>query len=153
MAGETQNNTWPLPKFYFSVDMGASLANIAFQEVTGLDTETQPIEYRNADSAAFSTIKMPGIAKYGNVTMKKGIFVNDNTFWQWYNQVKMNTLTRATITIRLLDQTGNTTMQWILNNAFPVKITGTDMKSDGNEVAIESVEIAYKTLVIATPGS
>jgi hypothetical protein len=43
---------------------------MAFQEVSGLDIEAQPIEYRG-DSKGFSEVKMPGIKKTGNVTMKK----------------------------------------------------------------------------------
>jgi hypothetical protein len=33
-------------------------------------------------------------------------------------------------------------MSWTLTNAFPLKITVSDMKSDGNEVAVESIELA-----------
>ncbi|HVX48694.1 MAG TPA: phage tail protein, partial [Chitinophagaceae bacterium] len=122
-------------------------------EVTGLETETQPIEYRHAGSPAFAPVKMPGLGKMGNVTMKKGVLASSNAFWQWYNQVKMNTAPRAAVTIRLLDETGNTAMQWTLTNAWPVKIEATDLKSDGNEVAVESVEIAYETIIITAPGS
>ena len=60
----------------------------------------------------------------------------------------MNTVKRITIIIRLLDETGSTTMQWQLNNAWPTKITSTDLKSDGNEVAVDAIEIAYETMVI-----
>jgi len=152
MAGETQNNVWPLPKFYFSVDID-SQKNLAFQEVTGLETETQVIEYRHSTSKQFSTIKMPGIAKFGNITLKKGVFVNDNNFWKWYSQIKMNTIKRITVVIKLLDETGKPTMTWTLNNAWPCKIQGTDLKSEGNEVAVETLEIAHEGLVIANPGS
>lgn len=67
------------------------------------------------------------------------------------NQIKMNTIARSTVTIQLLSENGDPTMTWTLNNAWPTKITGTDLKSDGNEVAVESLEIAYETLVIANP--
>ncbi|GHE63670.1 MULTISPECIES: phage tail protein [Roseivirga] len=149
MAGETENNVWPMPKFRFTVDWGTIAQNIAFQEVSGLEAETQIIEYRASNSAQFSTIKMPGIAKYGNVTMKRGIFVKDNSFWNWYNQIKMNTIKRQTVTIKLLDESGKPTMVWTLTNAWPTKITGTDLKSDGNEVAVDTIEIAHEGLTIA----
>lgn len=149
MAGETENNVWPMPKFRFTVDWGTIAQNIAFQEVSGLEAETQIIEYRASNSTQFSTIKMPGIAKYGNVTMKRGIFVKDNSFWNWYNQIKMNTIARQTVTIKLLDESGNPTMVWTLTNAWPTKITGTDLKSDGNEVAVDTIEIAHEGLTIA----
>jgi phage tail-like protein len=150
MAGETQNSTWPLPKFYFSVT-GLPGSPVSFQEVTGLDSETTPIEYRHGDSPSFYPIKMPGLGKVGNVTMRKGIFVNDTALWNWFNQIKMNTIARSTVVVNLLDETGAPKMVWTLNNAFPIKITGTDLKSEGNEVAVESVDVAYETLVISAP--
>ncbi|HBR53835.1 MAG TPA: phage tail protein [Flavobacteriaceae bacterium] len=152
MAGEAQDNVWPLPKFYFKVSLGSQDNTVAFQEVSGLDTETQPIEYRHSDSKQFSTIKMPGIVKSGNVTLKKGIFVNDNNFWKWYDAIKMNTIKRETVVIQLLDEKGSPTMTWTIANAWPTKITGTDMKSDANEVAVETLELAHEGLTIANGG-
>ncbi|MNE64569.1 T4-like virus tail tube protein gp19 [compost metagenome] len=114
-----------------------------------MDIEAQIVEYRHGNSKEFSTIKMPGIKKTGNVTLKKGVFVKDNGFWDWFNKIKMNTIERQTVVISLLDEGGRPTMVWTLNNAWPTKITGTDMKSDGNEVAVETIEIAHEGLVIA----
>ncbi|MBI1763571.1 MAG: phage tail protein [Acidobacteria bacterium] len=139
-------SVWPLPKFYFQVNWGGQVMN--FQEVSGLDVEAQPIEYRHGDSPVFSTIKMPGIKKYGNVTMKKGVFKGDQKFWDWFNQIKLNTIKRETVTISLLDETGAPTMVFTLTNAWPTKITGTDLKSDGNEVAIETIELVHEGLTI-----
>jgi phage tail-like protein len=147
MAGDKQDNVWPLPKFYFQVKIGDK--EIPFQEVSGLDIEAQIIEYRHGNSKEFSTIKMPGIKKTGNVTLKKGIFVKDNGFWDWFNKIKMNTIERQTIVINLLDEAGAPTMIWTLSNAWPTKITGTDMKSDGNEIAVETIEVAHEGLTIA----
>ncbi len=148
MAGESQDSIWPLPKFYFMVTFGSINNSVAFQEVSGLDTETQSIEYRHQDSDVFSTIKMPGIAKTGNVTLKKGVFVKENAFWKWYEAIKMNTIKRETVVIKLLDESGAPTMTWTLSNAWPTKITGNDLKSDGNEVAVETLELAYEGLTI-----
>ena len=148
MAGEAQDSNWPLPKFYFSVDWG-STTNIPFQEVSGLEIEAQPIEYRHGNSPVFSTINMPGIIKNSHVTMKKGVFVNDNAFWNWYNKIKMNTIERQNVVIKLLDESGAPTMTWTLNNAWPSKISSTDLKSDANEVAIETIEISHEGLTIA----
>jgi len=146
--GSTQStNVWPLPKFYFQVKWDSNV--MQFQEISGLDMEAQPIEYRHGDSKEFSTIKMPGIKKFGNVTMKKGVFKSDNKFWDWFNQIKMNTIKRVPVTISLLDEAGSPTMVWTLANAWPTKVTGTDLKSDGNEVAVESIEIAHEGLTIA----
>ena len=146
--GSVQGATWPMPKFRFEVDLGPELRGVAFQEVSGMDVESQVIEYRKSNSPLFSTEKMPGVVKYGNVTMKRGIFVNDNTFWDWHTQIKMNLIKRRTILIKLLDEVGNITMQWQLDNAWPTKITSTDLKSEGNEVAVDTLEIAHEQLTI-----
>ena len=148
MAGEKQDNVWPLPKFYFSVDIGGVGDDLPFQEVSGLDTEAQPIEYRAGNNKVWSTIKMPGLVKTGNVTLKKGVFAKDNKFWSWYEQIKLNTIKRQTVTIKLLDEGGKPTMVWKLANAWPTKITGTDLKSEGNEVAVETLEVAHEGLTI-----
>lgn len=148
--GPPQGATWPLPKFMFEVDLSTELKGIPFQEVSGLETDTQIIEYRHGNSPTFSTIKMPGIAKYGNVTLKKGVFAKDNKLFDWYNNIKMNTINRSTVTIKLLDENGKPVMQWQLSNAWPTKITNTDMKAAGNEVAIESIEFAHEQLTVKT---
>ena len=146
--GKTQSTTvWPLPKFHFLVKWGDQ--QLSFREVSGLNIETTPIEYRAGDSKEFSVVKMPGLIKSGNVSMKKGVFKSDNKFWDWFNQIKMNTVERKAVTISLLDEGGNPTMTWTLKNAFPIKISGTDLKADGNEAAIESIDIAHEGLTIA----
>jgi phage tail-like protein len=150
MAGETQNNIWPLAKFYFSVTFDNGVVG-SFQEVTGLETETKVIEYRHGDNPVFYPIKMPGLGRVGNVTLRKGIFVGDVGFWNWYNQISLNTIKRATVVVNLLDQTGAPKYVWTLNNAWPTKLTGTDMKSEGNEVAVEALELAFETMVNSAP--
>lgn len=137
---------WPLPKFYFQVKWDDS--EMAFQEVSGLDIESEVLEYRAGNSKVFSKVKMPGMVKFGNITMKKGVFVKDNAIWDWFAEIKMNTIKRKPLTISLLDEGGAPTMVWKVQNAFPSKITGTDLKAEGNEIAVESIEIAHEGFVI-----
>jgi len=91
---------------------------------------------------------MPGIKKYGNITLKKGIFKDDKKMWTMYNAIKMNTIARVAVTISLLDESNAVAMSWTLDNAFPCKMTVTDMKSDANESAIETMELAHEGLKI-----
>jgi phage tail-like protein len=140
-------NIWPIPKFHFEVKWDTNV--MSFQEVSGLDIQSEEIKYRAGDSKQFSVIKMPGMMKFGNVTMKKGVFKGDNKFWDWLNQIKLNTIKRVPVTISLLDETSAPTMVWTLNNAWPTKISSTDLKSEGNEVAIESIEIVHEGLTIS----
>jgi phage tail-like protein len=146
--GSAQSTTvWPIPRFHFEVKWDGVVMH--FQEVSGLDVEAQPIEYRHGNNPQFAPIKMPGLKKYSDVTMKKGVFKSDNKFWDWFNQIKMNTVQRKAVTISLLDEGGKATMVWTLANAWPTKITGTDLKSTGNEVAVETIVIAHEGLTVA----
>ena len=139
--------TWPLVRFQFRVVYDNM--EFIFQEVKGLSAETQVIEYRHNNSKVFDTIKMPGIQKLGNVTLKKGIFKGDDDLWKNFNAIK-NTAKKTTVVISLLDESNAVAMSWNLSNAFPTKITAADMKADSNEVAIETMEIAHEGLTISS---
>lgn len=140
---------WPLPRFHFQVKWDSAV--MQFQEVSGLDVESQPIEYRAGDSKQFSPIKMPGLKKFSDVTMKKGVFKGDVRLLDWFKEASLNTVKRKSITISLLDESGNATMVWTLANAWPTKVSSGDLKANGNEVAIETVVIAHEGLTISRP--
>jgi len=114
-----------------------------------LDTEAQVIEYRNGNSSQSETIKMPGIKKMSNVTLKKGLLDKESPLLNWFAQIKMNQLERMVVTIRLVDDSGNTTMEWKLKNAWPTKILTGELKATGNEVAIETLELAHEGLTVS----
>ncbi|MFC5049182.1 phage tail protein [Rubritalea spongiae] len=145
--GSKENAIWPMPQFYFQVKWGSTEIN--FSEISGLDNEAQIIEYRHGNSPVFYPIKMPGLGKVNNVTMKRGVFVGDNTFWQWFSKIKLNTVARVTVTISLLNEAGKPTMTWTLRNAWPTKITSTGMKSDDSSAAIDQLDVAFETMEIA----
>ncbi|MDB4582342.1 phage tail protein [Draconibacterium sp.] len=138
---------YPLPAFHFQIDWGGS--KLGFSEVSGLSIDQQVIEYRDGLSPEFSTIKMPGIRKYGNITLKRGIIKKDNEFWDWLNTTKMNVIERRDLTIKLLDEEHNPVMVWSVKNAWPTKITSPTLKADGNEVAVETIEVAHEGVTIA----
>jgi phage tail-like protein len=137
---------YPLPKFHFQVEWGGT--KIGFTEVTGLDVETEVIEYREGNSPEYSKVKMPGMQKNPNITMKRGVFKADNDYFKWWNSVKLNTIQRRDLTISLLNEKHEPVMVWKVKNAWPTKITSTDLKAEGNEVAIESIELVHEGLRI-----
>jgi len=132
---------YPLPKFHFQVEWGGS--KIGFTEASGLDVETEVIEYRDGASPEYHKIKMPGMRKYSNITLKRGTFQGDNEFFDWFNTVSLNTIERRDLTLSLLNEEHSPVIVWKIKNAFPIKVQSTDLKSDGNEVAIESMELAH----------
>ncbi|MFD2163339.1 phage tail protein [Paradesertivirga mongoliensis] len=138
--------TYPLPKFHFLVQWGGT--RIGFSEVTGLDIQLEPIEYREGSSPQFSKIKMPGLQKFSNITLKRGTISDDKEFYTWMKTVKMNTIERRDLTISLLNENHEPVISWKVMNAFPIKVQASDLKADGNEVAIETIELAHEGLDI-----
>jgi phage tail-like protein len=139
-------STYPLPVFHFIVNWGGT--KVGFSEVSGLNIESQVIEYRDGVSPEYSSRKMPGLRKYANITLKRGIMSGDNEFYQWLNTTKLNTVERRDLIISLLNENHEPVMSWKVVNAFPVKVEGPGLKATGNEVAVESIELAHEGLVV-----
>lgn len=137
---------YPIPKFHFQVEWGG--ARIGFTEATGLDISTDVLEYREGSSPEYHKIKMPGMQKFSNITLKRGTFKGDNDFYNWYNTISLNTVERRDLILSLLNENHEPVVVWKIKNAFPVKVQSTDLKADGNEVAIETLEIAHEGLTI-----
>jgi phage tail-like protein len=137
---------YPIPKFHFQVEWGG--AKIGFTEVTGLEVSTEVIEYRDGASPEYHKIKMPGMQKFSNITLKRGTFKGDNDFYNWWNTVALNTIDRRDVTISLLNESHEPVVVWKVKNVWPVKVQSTDLKADGNEVAIETMELAHEGLTI-----
>ncbi len=135
---------YPMPKFHFQVEWGGT--KIAFTEVTGLEVTTDKIEYRSGDSRDYGKLQMPGMRTHSNLTLKRGIFAGDNEFFDWWNTVSLNTIERRDITISLLDESHEPVVVWKVKNAWPTKVTSTDLNSTGNEVAVETLELAHEGL-------
>lgn len=137
---------YPIPAFHFQVDWGGS--KIGFSEASGLTIENDVIEYRDGASPEFTKIKLPGLKKYSNITLKRGIVPTDNEFFQWLNTTKMDKPTRRDLTISLLNEEHSPVMVWKVKNCWPVKVEGPSLKSDDNNVAIESIELAHEGLTV-----
>lgn len=138
--------SYPLPAFHFQVEWGGT--NIGFTEVSGLEVEHQVIEYRHGASPTYAALKMPGIPKYTNIVLKRGIMSGDNEFFDWVNTAALNQIERRDVVIKLLNDQHEPVMVWKLSNAWPVKLVGPQLNSTANEVAIESLELAYDSLSV-----
>lgn len=137
---------YPLPVFHFRVEWGGT--RIGFTEVTGLTQENQAIEYRDGSFLEYSSVKMPGLRKFANIVLKRGVMRGDNEFVAWLNTVRLNKVERRDVTISLLNEEHAPVMVWKIHRAFPVKVEGPQLKASGNEVAIESIELAHEGLEV-----
>lgn len=137
-------NQYPLPKFHFRVEWGGE--RLGFTEVTGLDMQVEPIEYRDGNSPEYSKIKMPGMQKFSNITLKRGSVAGDSDFYKWINKISLNKAERRDVIIKLLNERHDPVLSWKAKNTFPIKLQASDLKADGNEVAIETLELAHEGL-------
>jgi phage tail-like protein len=138
---------YPLSKFHFQVDWGGT--RIGFTEASGFTVETETIEYREGASPEYHKVQMPGMQKYTDITLKRGMMMGDNEFYDWWNTVQLNTIERRDITIKLLNENHEPVVTWQVKNAWPTKVESTDLKADGNEVAIETLVLKHEGLTVA----
>ncbi len=118
----------------------------SFTEVSGLDVEVTPIEYRNG-SEDITVRKIPGLKKFPNIVLKRGI-TGDLTLWQWVKTVLDGQVQRADGMITLLNDNREAVMVWRFRRGWPCKLTGPALKAKGNEIAIETLEICHEGLEI-----
>ncbi|HET9193101.1 MAG TPA: phage tail protein [Vicinamibacterales bacterium] len=142
--------TDPFASYNFLVE-SAGLIQAGFSECTGLNSETNIVEYR--EGADDSTVrKLTGLAKFGNVTLKRGVAVGTQMF-EWRRMVTEPSddaprEPRRNISILLLDEKRAEQVRYNLKNAWPSKWTGPDFKAAANEIAIEQLEICHEGVTI-----
>lgn len=133
--------SYPYGRFRYKVEIDG-LEAAGFSEVTGFDASIDVMEYREGDMVQ-TPMKIPGLKKYGNITLRKGL-ADSRTLYDWMIAGVDGEVERKTITITLLDATEQSVASWQVINAWPVKYTAPDFNATSSEVAVESLEIAHE---------
>jgi phage tail-like protein len=134
----------PYLNFNFLVDIGLG-DNLGFSEVDLPSGEIELIEYREGADKANTARKLPGLVKYPNVTLKRG-YTGRTDLFEWWKSVRDGQAARRNVTITLLDEQRQPVARWLLRNALPVKIEAGSLNAVGNDVVIESLELAHEGL-------
>ena len=144
---------YPLTTLHFEVSWGDSQNTSNFSEVSGLTMEAEIVEYRGGADKALSVRKQPGLKKFGNVTLKRGIVPAEagNGLFDWYNTISAGSVARRDVTVSLLNEERTPVMTWKIHSAWPVKIEGPGLKSTGTDIALETVEFACESIGIEVP--
>jgi phage tail-like protein len=116
----------------------------SFSECSGLTAEVEFEERREGGVNAFAH-KLPRGTKYSNLVLKRGITDSDD-LWRWHQGTIDGDIKEKSLSIALLDSSGNEQWRWNLERAVPVKWAGPDFKSEGSAVAIETLELAHHGL-------
>ncbi|MEG1458960.1 MAG: phage tail protein [Acetivibrio sp.] len=132
---------YPHGKFRYKVEIDGLDAG-GFSEVTGFDASIDVIEYREGDMVQ-TPMKVPGLKKYGNITLKQGL-VDSTVLYDWLIMGVEAAVERKTITITLIDSAGADAASWQVINAWPMKYTAPDFNATSSEIAVESLEIAHE---------
>ena len=144
MAPSTRDDPYKAFNFLVEID-GISVA--AFCEVSGLASETAVIEYRTGSDRANTVRKLPGLTKYANIVLKRGI-TQDNQLWLWRKAIEQGTPDRRNGSIVLLDEERKPVRRWHFTNGWVTKFDGPDLNAKANDVAIETIEIAHEGLTL-----
>src|SRR5262245_22091096 len=132
--------TDPVASFNFQLEIGG-ITRAGFSEATGLNSEAAVVEYREGTDD-IHTRKLPGLVKFGNVTLKRGVVLNDADMFALFKNVLDGDIVRAdTMSIVLLDEKRQEVVRWNLRNAWPAKWTGPELKANAGEIAMESLEL------------
>ena len=134
----------PLPNFRFALQID-DITAAGFAECTGLQMETKIFEYKEGGNNS-TTLKFPETTTFGNITLKRGV-TNSNELLQWQLDVAAGNTKRSVprkVAILFQNQKGELVTRWNLVRPFPTKWVGPDLKGAGNEIAIESLEIAHE---------
>ena len=132
----------PYPNSNFAVDIGLG-DTIGFSEVDLPAGESEVIEYREGNEIASRARKLPGLTKYANVTLKRGV-AGDLELFEWWQSGRDGQLLRRKVVITLLDEQRQPVQRWVLRDAWPAKLDYSTLNARGNEVVVETLELAHE---------
>ena len=140
----------PYAQFNFLVEFGdgdSGSVEAGFTEVSGLDAHLDVIEYRVGNSKTSEPVKLTGLSRVADVTLKRGL-IGSLKLWQWFTEVRAGDPNSVrNVTIHLLDEerTGPA-VTWKLRNARPVRHVSGPLVATGSDIAIEELVLSYERL-------
>lgn len=134
----TGKRTDPYGGYNFLVELDG-ITQAGFQEVSGLDSSTDAVDYREGNDPKHVR-KLPSLNKVAAITLKRGVTDSDE-LWKWRATVIDGKIQRKNGSIVLLDDTGKEKLRWNFFNAWPSKWTGPSLNATSTAVAVETLEI------------
>jgi phage tail-like protein len=140
----------PYVQFNFLVDLGDGVTDgptAGFQELSGIGMEVTVSEYRTGNTKENSVMKITGMNKSTDVTMKRGV-IGALNLYQWLDQIRNgDQKALRTVVIHLQDEAHTGVVQsWTLKRARIIKHTSGPFNAKGTDVAMEELVLAYERL-------
>lgn len=145
------NRKDPYRNFRFLLEI-EGIIQAGFSEVTIPDTTSDIVEYREGNEPP-NARKLPGLNKYGNLTLKWGITDSMELYEKWRKPVEQGKMkdARKNVAIILLDEEGNPAARWNFANAWPSKYDAPDLNAKGTDVGVETLEIVHEGMSRVKP--
>jgi phage tail-like protein len=139
----------PYVQFNFLVDLGSGTEGpqAGFQECSGIGMEVTVAEYRTGNAKENSVMKITGLNKSTDVTLKRGV-IGSLDLYQWLNQIRngdQSALRNVTVQLQNEDHT-SVVQTWKLLRARIIKHTSGPLNAKGTDVAMEELVLAYERL-------
>lgn len=131
----------PYLNFNFLVEIDG-ISRASFQEASGFDSTIDVIEHREGGDNT-TPRKLPGTTKYSNIVLKRGV-TDDAELYNWHRNVVLGNVDRRNGSIVLMNRQGQEQVRWNFEAAWPTKWDGPDFNAEGNDVAIETLELAHE---------
>jgi phage tail-like protein len=137
----------PYLNFNFRVEIdGVAIAG--FGEADLPEGRIEVITYREGTDARTTPRLLPGRVAWGPVVLRRG-FTGDPALFRWWSDVLQGNVERRNVAIVLQDEQRNDVARWLVREAWPQKWEGPDLRGLGNEVAIETLELAHEGVELA----
>lgn len=136
--------TDPYRNFRYRLEIDG-ITQAGFSEATVPDVTSEPVEYREGNEPNPATPrKLPGVVKYGNLTLKWGI-TDSIELYTWHKEITQGKVERKNISVILISEDGSQDVsRWNFVHAWPTKYDAPDLTAKGNDVAIETLEIVHE---------
>lgn len=130
----------PLRNMRFAVEFDG-VRQAGFSDVAIGETTTDAVDYREGGDP-MHVRKLPGLTKFGNITLKKGVTDSMDLF-NWHKQILAGQIgsNRKQVTIVVIDEAGKDKARFVVSEAWPLKYDPSDLNAKGNEVFIEVLEL------------
>jgi phage tail-like protein len=140
----------PYVQFNFLVNLGDGVtdgAEAGFQEVSGVGMEVTVSEYRTGNSRENSVMKITGLNKATDVTLKRGV-IGSLSLYNWLHQIRNGDQgALRTVVVQMQNEDhSQVVMTWKLLRARIIKHTSGPFNAKGTDVAMEELVLAYERL-------
>jgi phage tail-like protein len=140
----------PYDTFNFAVEISGVTA-AQFTECVLPIASIDVIEYREGADAVNNVHKLPGLVRYGNLVLKRGL-TDSMALWNWFSDFVKGTGAMQTVTVTLRDSARDAVIKWSFTNAWPVRYESPVLNGKTSALAIETLELAVEGMQVINAG-